>query len=67
MREILSVAIVDADTMSLTLDTALGIVASTIDRVSWLGKMRLDTDSVEIRHSTGGVSTSSFRIVEIEP
>jgi hypothetical protein len=66
-REILSAAIVDADTMSLTLDSALGIASSAVKRVSWLGIKRLDTDVVEIKHLTGGVSTCAFRIVEIEP
>lgn len=44
----------------------LDIAPDTIKRVSWLGRWRLDTDSIEITYRTGGISTCSVRAVEVE-
>ncbi len=51
----------------LTLDSTLGVAADTVSRVSWLGIHRMNTDRVEIDYEGGGVATTSFRTVEIQP
>jgi len=63
---IASVTEVDSTTNTLNLTGNLGIAYDAIKRISWLGKRRLGTDSVTIRHLTGGVKTTSFNTVEVE-
>jgi len=54
-------------TMSITLSSSLGIQPSTIKMICHLGLKRLDTDRVEMYYTNGGRSSTSLRIVEIEP
>lgn len=54
--------------LQLALDSTLGgIAASTIQRVSFMGLRRLDTDRVEIGHIGGTVSACAVNTVEIAP
>lgn len=54
-------------TMSINLSSSLGIQPSTIKMICHLGLKRLDTDRVEMYYTNGGRSSTSLRIVEIEP
>lgn len=54
-------------TMSITVSSSLGIQPSTIKMICHLGLKRLDTDRVEMYYTNGGRSSTSLRIVEIEP
>ena len=54
-------------TMTITLSSSLGISPSTIKMVCHLGLKRLDTDRVEMYYTNAGRSSTSLRIVEIEP
>jgi len=66
VRQIDSFVIVDPETIGINFTGNLDIAADSIKRISWVGKRRLDTDSVTITHQTGGITTASFRTVEIE-
>lgn len=66
-RAITAVAQIDADTVQLTLDTSLAINASAIERVSFLGLKRLDTDRADFEWVGGHVCTVAVPTVEIEP
>lgn len=65
-------AVVDAQTtapgvLRLTLDSAIGIDASLVKSISYLGYCRLQTDRIEIEHLCDGRARSSVSIVEISP
>ena len=42
-------------------------ISGTVSRVCWLGLRRLQADRVEIIHGTGGVSSVSLNVIEVEP
>lgn len=54
-------------TMSINFATSLSLQPSTIKMICHLGLKRLDTDRVEMYYTNGGRSSTSLRIVEIEP
>lgn len=56
-----------ADTMQLTLSSALNVPANTIQRVSYLGLHRLDTDLIEFNYSSAKAVESSVRLLELSP
>lgn len=66
-RTVTAAAEVDANTIQLSLDTALNVAASAIQRISWLGLKRLNTDRVQIRFPGNATSESEFRLMEITP
>lgn len=65
-RAVTNVVETDADTLTLTLSSSLALAAANIDRISYLGLRRLDTDRVELSWA-GGVCTSAVSTVEISP
>lgn len=65
IREIIDVASIDENRMSIQVGSDLNIYARDIIRTSWLGLKRLDTDTIDINHIGAGVSQSSFMVVEI--
>lgn len=50
--------------ITLTLSESL---QQDVQRVSWLGLRRLNSDRVEISHGTGGISRCSVAVIEVEP
>jgi hypothetical protein len=66
-RAITFITEVDADTVQLTLSSAVNVAASAVSRISWLGLKRLNADRVEIRYIGGGVVEAEFRTLEISP
>jgi hypothetical protein len=66
-RSIISVAEPAFGTVELTLDNPLSLQASEILFISFLGLRRLSTDRVEINWIGGGVATTSFTTVEVQP
>lgn len=66
-RAITLITEVDADTVQLTLSSAVNVAANRISRISWLGLRRLNTDRVEIRYVGGGVAEAEFRTLEVSP
>lgn len=66
-RAITAVGDVDADTIQLTVDSALNVAADSVSRISWLGLKRLNADRVEIRYIGGGASEMTVRTLEISP
>lgn len=64
-RRITGAAVVDADTESLTIDSALGvaITPANVNRISFMALSRLDGDGVEIAWFTGeaGQATTNVR------
>jgi hypothetical protein len=63
--QITSTTAVDATKTRLNLDRSLGIAASAILRVCWLGVKRLNADSVDINWIGGGVSAAEIKLLEI--
>lgn len=66
-RTITAVLRTGSNTIQITLNSTLGIAASTVKRVCWLGLKRLNTDRVEIKYLGNGVSETQFRTQEIQP
>jgi hypothetical protein len=62
-REVTGATLV-GDDIQLTLNSSLGIDASDVAFISYLGLHRLGTDRVEIGHITNTQSTSALSIVE---
>lgn len=61
-REVTASASVDADHEDLTIATALGesVTAGQIRKVSWLEKVRLASDTIEVSRPTSAVATLSL-------
>jgi len=57
----------DAETVTLTLDSSLGLDAENIAMVSYLGMNRLDNDRVQLTWIGGGVVKSTVIHLEVEP
>lgn len=53
--------------IQLTVSPSLGVAASTIKRVCYMGLKRLDTDRAEIAYMGGTVSQCAVNTVEIQP
>jgi hypothetical protein len=60
-------AVIDANTFSIAIDINLGVDATRLRRVSYLGLKRLDTNSVEIEWIGNAVGVADVPIVEIAP
>lgn len=56
----------DATTVTLTLSSAVNVLASKITRVSYLGLNRLNTDKIDISYQ-GAAATCTIEILEIQP
>lgn len=52
-------------TAQLTLNASLGVNASVIKRICWLGFKRLNSDSVELNWSGGGICEADMRLLEL--
>lgn len=65
-HEILSYTRVDDDTVELTLNSAVGIDASEVQLVSWLGLQRLNNDALDIRWIGNGVAEFKCSMLELE-
>lgn len=63
-RSIVAVSEPVGGLITLTLSASL---QQDVQRVSWLGLRRLNSDRVEISHGTGGVSRCSVAVIEVEP
>lgn len=66
-RTVSSPTIIDPDTLQLTLNASLGVNASRIRHVSFLGLKRLAADRVELNFEGGGVSRVAVNTMEIQP
>lgn len=67
-RRITGAALLGPSQLRLTFDSTLGgVQASSIKRVCYLGKKRLDTDRVELTYNSGMVSMVAVNTVEIAP
>ena len=66
-RTVLLADQISADQVTLTLDTALGVQASAIKRVCFLGLRRLNSDRVEINWIGGTVCTAAVPVLDIAP
>lgn len=66
-RTITGISVVDANTLSVALDSPLNVDASEILRVSFLALKRLEADRVELSWVGNGVCTSTIRVTEIKP
>jgi hypothetical protein len=67
LRRIISIADISAEEASIVLDSAIGLDASEIRLISFLGLKRLDTDRIEMEWNEGQWIRSSIPILEIEP
>ncbi len=65
--QVASVAPFDASTITMTFNSAIPQDLSSIYYVAYLGKHRMDSDTLEIKYQSGGVSTATTRIIELEP
>ena len=67
IAEVASVAPFDASTITMTFSGPIPQVLSDIYYVAYLGKHRMDSDTLEIKYQSGGVSTATTRVIELEP
>lgn len=58
---------INADSVQLTLSSALNVAASNIARVSFLGLNRLDADRIELNWNGNNVVETEIRILELNP
>lgn len=65
LRGISSPTQFDSDTLQLTLSSSLGVDASRIAFVSYLGQNRLDSDSIEIEHLGNNKAQSTVNVLEL--
>ena len=65
LRGISSPTQFDSDTLQLTLSSSLGVDASRIAFISYLGQTRLDSDSIEIEHIGNNKAQSTVNVLEI--
>lgn len=65
--EVESVAPFDESTITMTFSGPIPQDISAIYYVAYLGKHRLDSDTLEIKYHSGGVSTATTRVIELEP
>lgn len=66
-RVISAPTILDANTMQLTLSSAVNIPASSVENVCYLGLNRLNTDSIEFAYNAPLVAECSVQILELTP
>lgn len=66
-RTLSNVTSVDSTTLQCTLNAALGLAASRIRRVSYLGLKRLSSDRVELAWVGNGVCKVSIGVTELSP
>lgn len=60
-------AVADGGNVILTLSESLDVDSSVVDRISYLGLNRLDSDRVELHWIGGGRCESSVPVAEVEP
>ena len=65
--EVASVAPFDSTTITMTFSGPISQDLASIYYIAYLGKHRLDSDTLEIKYQSGGVSTATTRIIELEP
>ena len=65
--EVESVVPFDASTITMTFSGPIPQVLSDIYYVAYLGEHRMDSDTLEIKYQSGGVSTATTRVIELEP
>lgn len=58
---------INADSVQLTLSSALNIHVNNVARVSFLGFNRLDADRIELNWNTNNVVEANVRILELNP
>lgn len=58
---------INADSVQLTLSSALNINVANIARISYLGLNRFDADRIELNWIGNGVAESTVRILELTP
>jgi hypothetical protein len=66
-RTLSSISALDATTMQGTLSSSLGVLASNVYRICYLGLKRLSSDSLKFDFMGNGVSKCDFGILEISP
>lgn len=66
-NKIVATSQLDPDTVRLTVDTTTTTPLSNIYYASYLGKCRLDSDTLQINHLGNGTIEAVFRIIEISP
>lgn len=66
-REILSYTQPSEGVVTLTLNESLGINATSVERICYLGLMRLDTDRVELQWNGDGICVSEVPVIEVSP
>lgn len=65
--EVESVVPLDASTITMTFSRQIPQDIDSIYYVAYLGKHRMDSDTLEIKYQSGGVSTATTRVIELGP
>ena len=66
-REITGTSLGVGDLIDVVIDSPINVDAEDIEYISFLGLKRFDTDRVEINWESGGICTSTVRMLEIKP
>lgn len=67
IRKIESVAAIDSEHIAMTFDGSIPQNLGDIYYVAYLSWCRLDSDTLEIKYNNNGVSSASFRVLELSP
>lgn len=67
VREVMSAEAIDATTIRLTLDQAVGISKADLFYVAYVGLCRLDSDTLEYNWIGAGKAEATLRILELYP
>lgn len=66
-RRILSQTNTSNESVIVTLDSAVGVQATQVETVQYVGTYRLDTDRVELLHTGAGILQCEMAVLELSP